>query len=396
MESGCRSYVGNGTAMSIMKLVFINDCIYKYAAGVPSAVGGAERQQWLLARALAAAKWSVAVGVAEELPVGSRSVIDGVSFVGIGRGHGHVFSAWYHFFRAERPDWCYWRGAGHVLGPAVEIAKLAKVNTIFATAFDTDVRPHRALSRRRYCWPLYAWGLLRCEKIFVQHARQLSLLPTQFRSKANIVPSIAGVISTAKSHFKRGNYVAWVGILRQPKRPDLLVQIAQKAPDIHFIVCGAPSTHRSPIGFSERVVKDLQQLPNVEFIGQVPPEKAQEIIANAAVLLSTSDGEGFPNTFLQAWASGTPVISLKIDPNHVIGRLGLGFISGDIDKAVAGIRSLINAPARWEEIGVRARRYVETEHSEAAVIVQFESALGHVSSVSPCSASLCETSSARP
>ena len=35
-----------------MKIVFLNDLIYAYAIGAPSAVGGAERQQWLLARAL--------------------------------------------------------------------------------------------------------------------------------------------------------------------------------------------------------------------------------------------------------------------------------------------------------------------------------------------------------
>jgi len=90
-----------------MKLAFINDSIYKYASGAPSAVGGAERQQWLLARALVAAGWSVAVAVSEELKFGTRTVIDGVNFVGIGRGHGHVFSAWHRFFVAEHPDWCY-------------------------------------------------------------------------------------------------------------------------------------------------------------------------------------------------------------------------------------------------------------------------------------------------
>ena len=378
-----------------MKLAFINDSIYKYAAGDPSAVGGAERQQWLLARALVAARWSVTVAVTDELPVGARSVIDGVNFVGIGHGHGHVSSAWYRFFRAERPDWCYWRGADYALGPAIEIAKLTKVNTIFSTAFDTDVHPRLALSRRSYCWPLYAWALLRCEKIFVQHAGQLSELPQQYRSKANIVPSIASLVPAVKSHFNRAIYVAWVGMLRQPKRPDLLVQIAQNMPDIRFIVCGAPNMHRSPLGFGERVAKDLQQLPNVQFMGQVPPEIAQGIIANAALLLSTSDGEGFPNTFLQAWASGTPIVSLKIDPNQVIQRLSVGAVSGNgnIDNAITKIRSLINSPAKREEIAVRARHYIDKEHSEATVLANFESAIGDVRRANSRSMTLRERAS---
>jgi glycosyltransferase involved in cell wall biosynthesis len=127
-------------------------------------------------------------------------------------------------------------------------------------------------------------------------------------------------------------------------------------------------------------------------MGQVSPERAQDIIANAALLLSTSDGEGFPNTFIQAWASGTPVVSLKIDPNQIIGRLSLGAVSGNIDNCIAEIRSLINSPGGREEVAIRARRYVETEHSEAAVLANFESAIGGVRSAGSLSMTLRERS----
>jgi len=375
-----------------MKLVFINDGVYKYASGAPSATGGAERQQWLLARALAAARWQVAVGVTDEIATERRCNIDGVDFIGIGHGYGHVFSAWYRFFVSERPDWCYWRGADYVLGPAVEIAKLADVRTIFSTAFDTDVYPVRALSRRSSWWPLYAWGLSRCDKILLQHSSQLANLPSRYLPKAKIVPSIASVISPTKSHFDRPSYVAWVGTLRQPKRPDLLVEIARKAPDLRFVVCGAPSLHRSPVGFGERVIHNLQQLPNINFLGQVPPEKAQEIITNAALLLSTSDGEGFPNTFLQAWAAGTPVVSIRIDPNRVIEQLGLGAVCGTMENAIAEMRTLMCTPSGREEIAVRAREYVAAHHAESSVMAAFESAVGKLCDANGCAA-VCQPSS---
>lgn len=69
-----------------MKIAFVNDCIYEYAIRAPWAHGGAERQQWLIARALAAAGWSVTVGVREAVKVKERIVTDGVEFVGIGQG----------------------------------------------------------------------------------------------------------------------------------------------------------------------------------------------------------------------------------------------------------------------------------------------------------------------
>ncbi len=359
-----------------MKLVLTNDSVYQYASKAPSAVGGAERQQWLLARALAKAGWSVTVGVGQGLERGMRDTVDGVEFAGIGRGHNHILSSWYWFLRSERPDWWYWRGVDHKLGLAVEVAKFLRVNTIYSTAFDSDVHPRRALTRRTHWWRLYAWGLSRADRIFLQHGGQFSELPIQWRSKASIVPSIAGIAAGPEGCCNHDDYVAWVGMLRQPKRPDLLVEIARKLPRVRFVVCGAPHDHRSPAGYGERILADLRRLPNVDFLGQTAAEKAQRVIGQAAMLLLTSDGEGFPNTLLQAWSSGTPVISLTIDPDHCIDRLRLGSVAGSVEGAVADIQALMKSPAQRMEIAARAHNYVESAHSENAAVAAFESAIG--------------------
>jgi glycosyltransferase involved in cell wall biosynthesis len=365
-----------------MKIVFTNDTIYGYASGTPVA-GGAERQQWLLARALAATGWAVTVGVHEALKVGERRTIDGVEFLGIGRGYigigrDHIHLVWYRFLSSEQPDWWYWRCADHLLGSAVEVAKLARVRTIFAAGFDTDVQPRRALFRRSHWWPLYAWGLSRTDRIFVQHTGQLAELAPRWRPKAYIVPSIAGEMAAVKPHSERAQYVAWVAMLRQPKRPDVLLEIAHKTPAIRFVVCGGPTPFASPPGYGEWIVEALQAQPNIEFLGQVAPQKTQQIIADAAMLLSTSDAEGFPNTFLEAWSSGTPVISLKLDPDRIIEREGLGTVPGTVERAIADILALMESPQRRDAIAARARRYVADTHSAAAVATVFEKAIAGV------------------
>src|SRR5262245_15362530 len=65
-----------------MKIVFFNTSngVYEYASGNSRAVGGAERQQWLLARALVDAGWSVTVGLQGVFDFGSRTTIGGVHF----------------------------------------------------------------------------------------------------------------------------------------------------------------------------------------------------------------------------------------------------------------------------------------------------------------------------
>jgi len=359
------------------KIVFINDRIHAYAAGDPSAAGGAERQQWLLARALAASGWSVVVGARTGLPAGARNGIDGVEFAGIGQGA--ILSDWHRFLSSERPSWWYWRCASHLWGLAVEVARLAGVRTIFAAGFDRDVRPRQALGEReRRWWPLYAWGLARCDRIFVQHGGQLSDLAPRWHPKASVVRSIAPPVAAAKTHLERGTYVAWIAMLRQAKRPDLLVEIARQAPHLQFVVCGRPSAHRSAPGYGEGIVRALRALPNVDYRGQVPPEEAMRLISDAAVLLSTADEEGFPNTFLQAWSSGTPVVTLTIDPDGLIEHQGLGVASLTVPRAIAEISALVGSPPRREEIAACARRYVADAHSESAVVGVFEVAIGGV------------------
>lgn len=357
-----------------MKIAFLNDEIFKYASGDPTVFGGAERQQWLLARALARSGWLVTAGIREVLEPGERRVIDGVEFLGIGRDH--ILLGWFRFLRKERPDWLYWRCASHWLGPLVRVARWANVRSIFAAAYDTDVHPREALVRRRRWWPIYAWGLAQVDRVFLQHAGQLAELPLHLRSKAYLIPSIAGIRPAAQPHKERQNYVAWVATLRQDKRPELLIEIASRARDTYFVVCGGMSNFKSSEHYAASIVEAFRRLPNVTYLGQVDAEKAQKVIAEAAVFLSTSDIEGFPNTFLQAWACGTPVVSFQIDPGHVIERHGLGVVAGTIDVAITHIKRLMASSDLRDEIARRAQGYIAQHHSENMIVNAFDNALG--------------------
>ncbi len=352
-----------------MKIALINDVVYKYAIGSPAASGGAERYQWLLARALAQKGWSVAVGAQTGVPRNGDS-IDGVAFVRL--GHGYHLREWYSFLKSERPDWWYWQCADHNWGPAVEIAKLLGVRTIFSAAVDRDVHLTKALYRRPYCWPLYAWGLLRSDKIFVQHEGQRSHLPRMLQGKASILPGIVSATPDVLSHSARGNYVAWVAMLREVKRPDVLIEIARALPQITFVVCGGPTTYFARPGYGEKIVNEFRSLPNIEYRGHVAPGEAINTICHAALLLSTSDEEGFPSTFLEAWSAGTPVMSLKLDPECAIARFALGTVPGTVERAVEQIASLVASAERRDQIAAHAREYIAENHSETAVTNAFE------------------------
>jgi glycosyltransferase involved in cell wall biosynthesis len=360
-----------------VKLALTNDVVYQYAIGEPSATGGAERAQWLLARALTKTGWSVAVGVRKYLLPQQDQVVDGVRFVGMEPTEkGTQFlRSWARFLDSERPDWWYWRGADPLWGALLLISKRKRIRGIFSAAFDRDVHPRIALTRRQYWWPLYAWSLNAVERIFVQHRQQFSELNEKFHPKASIVPGVVALCANPKPYSERGKYVAWTAVLRQPKRPDLLVEIARKSPDLRYVVCGGTSVHRTPAGYSERIVSELRSLPNVEYLGHVSPQQSLEIIGNATALLSTSDQEGFPNTFLEAWSAGTPVVTLRVDPGGMIRERGLGFVSGGVDRALVDIRRLLNGSESFDMLSTSARKYIQEVHSDTSVARAFNNAI---------------------
>src|SRR5690606_27779037 len=85
-------------------------------------------------------------------------------------------------------------------------------------------------------------------------------------------------------------------------------------------------------------------------------------VPDPLALLCTSEFEGFPNTFLEAWSRGVPVVS-TLDPDGLIGANLLGFTASSIDGLRLGLERLADdAPARTM-CANRAQAYVAANHS---------------------------------
>jgi glycosyltransferase involved in cell wall biosynthesis len=301
-----------------MRIVFIGGSILQYARHSRDVMGGAERQQWLLCQALA--RRGHAIVVYHNLPGEAPSaVVDGVRFRSYeGRKLPRALPG---MLGDEHADWLYLRCADYYHGYSAVVARLQRTRVAYACAMDSDCHVLTALTRRRYLWPSYALGLALCDRILVQHIGQLRALPAILRRKALVVPSMVGPVTPCP---ERKRYVAWVAALREPKRPHLLVEIAQRLPEVEFVACGPSALHRTPRTYSTRVLDLLANQKNIEYRGAVSSDEAQTVIAQSTVLLSTSRLEGLPNTFLQAMGAGVPVVSLQLDAAGLISRSGGG------------------------------------------------------------------------
>ena len=109
----------------------------------------------------------------------------------------------------------------------------------------------------------------------------------------------------------------------------------------------------------------IAALPNLSYLGELPIEKVNQEIAQSDVFVNTSAGEGFPNTFVQAWLRGVPVVSCFVDPDGCLSRAGAGIFAGDAKRLPALISELQADRPRLRALGAVAESYALEHHGPA-------------------------------
>jgi glycosyltransferase involved in cell wall biosynthesis len=163
--------------------------------------------------------------------------------------------------------------------------------------------------------------------------------------------------------------VLWVGTISNVKRPELFLALAKALPYVRFEMVGG-RTERNPKLF-EDVENAAKQLENLVFHGFVPYHEVDKYFKGASIFVNTSSVEGFPNTFIQAWAYCTPVVSLSVDPDKVIQNENLGFCSGTFRQFVSDVATLLENEELKKSIGKNGRKYVEREHDIKKIVRKY-------------------------
>lgn len=127
---------------------------------------------------------------------------------------------------------------------------------------------------------------------------------------------------------------------------------------------------RDAQGFFSEIGSSARALPNVEFMGFVPYGEVERHFDEASLFINTSDHEGFPNTFLQAWARGIPTVSfVNCGARDTHGPIGA--VVDDLNEMRASVARITSDRDVWLEESTRCSQYFQANHAMPAVIARY-------------------------
>jgi|SRR5438105_5266784 len=336
-------------------------------------VGGAEVQQCIVARLLAANGYRVSM-MTFDYGQAHPAMVDGVRVYRTFREnagipvfrflHPRLTTMWRVLEEVDAEVY-YQRSSAVWTGVVAEFCRRHGKRSVYAGASDRDFEiGQEQITHARDKW-LYRRGLARVDRIVVQNPYQLASCRRNHGREAVLIPSCYVLPPDAKPG--KGSDVLWVGTIHGYKRPDWLLDIAARLPHRRFVIVGGPSVggERGSAGYFEAIRDRAARLPNVEFTGFLPLGEVERRFDGARVLVSTSVYEGMPNVFLQAWARGVPTVA-TVDVGAPVNT-----VFADVEEGARRIERLFTDEALWARASVDSLEYFRRNHCAAEVLARY-------------------------
>lgn len=329
--------------------------------GNPRYIGGEAIQHVLLARAWRDLGHDVSIIVHDE-GQGARRVHEGITAIAAHTRHGGIPGLRFFHPRASKllsallaadAEIYYQSPAGAYTGITGWFCRTSARRFIFRVASDSDCEPEHGRIRFWRDRKLYNYGLRRADLVAAQTDHQARMLRENHGIESHVINMMVETPRAADAASKDID-VLWVSNLRPLKRPELALELARQLPNVRFTLVGGPMPGGET--YHDDVRAAAARLPNVTMAGAVRYRDSAVLFERAKIFLNTSSIEGFPNTFLQAWVRGVPVISF-FDPDGLNHRLGLGRIARSLDDMREAIVRLLGNDEERTQLGRRAREF---------------------------------------
>ena len=343
--------------------------------------GGAQLQQSLIARELVAKGHDVYF-VEHEADLKTEDEVDGITIVTKPKPSGNFVrqafqaaSGTFSVLKRIDPDVCYFRVLDFEMFPTLLYCKLFDSKFVYGFSHDNEVTrdPNSLTGPIKGSTPylyLMREALSAADALIAQNQFQYENASRLFDAETHLVPN--GYIDPdvqPSSGSTETPMVLWVSRFRSFKRPELVLDIAKQVPNARFVLIGSKNNE----SLYERITEASQALDNVEVVGYVPYDEINEYFERCDIFLNTSKSEGFPNTFLQAWAHRKPVVSLDVDPIDIISSNEMGFCANEsIDDLIQELQEIVDDDASRRAMGDAAYEYFKANHSIESVATEYE------------------------
>lgn len=261
-------------------------------------------------------------------------------------------------------DVYYQSCAGMMTGVVAWFCKRQGRPFIFRTAHDTDCLPGQQLIRLWRDRKIYEYGLRNADIIAVQGVNQQDLLKKNYHLNSFPINMAVEIPNDETAESQKDIDVLWVNNMRPFKRPELTFELAKALPDYRFVMIGGPCGGLE--GYYNKIRHTALDVKNLDFIGPVNYKDVNDYFLRAKVFVNTSESEGYPNSFLQAWIRGVPVVSF-FDPDGLIVHNNLGYSPSTLENIAQRLENLLTNEAERLEIGKRAKDFVLRHYSPVNV-----------------------------
>jgi glycosyltransferase involved in cell wall biosynthesis len=266
---------------------------------------------------------------------------------------------------AADADVYYHSPAGAFTGVTAWFCRMTGRKFIFRVASDSDCEKSHARIRLWRDRRLFEYGLRRADLIAVQTQVQSQMLRDHHALDSRLVNMLVEEPRGSEVPVEKDIDVLWLSNFRALKRPELVLELARQLPHVNFVLAGGAMPYASGRTYYDDVKAMAAQLPNVATPGAIRYSESGHWFDRARIFLNTSSIEGFPNTFLQAWIRGVPVVTF-FDPDGLIRSLQLGAVANSIDDMREAICVLLEVENHRQNIGRRAREFARSEFTGAA------------------------------
>lgn len=332
-------------------LLMIAKSVLIYSTGIDEVISGSSKvagiqvQMYFWARTFIDHGWTV-----YSFSNRNTAVVDGIHFIKKkntwikrhGLGIVQDFFEGFHYIFQTRAETVLARAGRRDLLAISLAGKWLNSKLVFLGASDRDFEPGRELIEgSKINVLLYHKGLRRVRFFVTQNQFQADNLLKHYGKSSVIIPNI-WINSEDIPKERRVYDCIWVANLRRLKRAEWFINLACQLPQYRFAIVGGENER----DYYEAMKEKAMSLPNIDFLGAQPMNVVNSLMGQSRLLVNTSEFEGFPNTFLQAWANDIPIVS-TVNPSGCIAEYGLGCVVTDESQLLQSVCKLLDDPEEY-------------------------------------------------